>query len=378
MWRWIEKTPKEWGFLVRVIIKAMILFALCNLIFAMNYPMDTLGRLSLYKIVFPARLRLPYGEDPDQSYNVSLNNIPAMFASHEISQPKADDEFRVILIGDSATWGWLLNNDETLSAQLNQLELSMNEHQVKFYNLGYPVMSLTKDLLILDEARHYQADMIIWLVSLASFPPEKQVFPPLVQNNRERLLPLIQTYDLAINPDNEQFIQPNFLEKTIWGQRRPLADLLRLQTYGFSWMATGIDQYIPDEITLRRSDFEKDYSWESYKNPVELSKKDLTFDVLAAGITDAGNVPVMLINEPMFISDGENSDIRYNSFYPRWAYDQYRDLLAGIAQENVWNYHDLWDRIAPDEFTDTPVHLTAQGTQELARMIGDIIQAETP
>ena len=39
---------------------------------------------------------------------VTTNNIPAMFASHIISQPKADDEFHVILIGDSATWGWLL------------------------------------------------------------------------------------------------------------------------------------------------------------------------------------------------------------------------------------------------------------------------------
>ncbi len=41
----------------------------------------------------------------------------------------------------------------------------------------------------------------------------------------------------------------------------------------------------------------------------------------------AGDVPVLIINEPMFISDGQNSDLRYNSFYPRWAYDQFHRLL---------------------------------------------------
>jgi lysophospholipase L1-like esterase len=376
MWHWIEKTPKEWAFLARVIIKALILFALCNLIFALIYPMEILGKLSLYNNVLPTRLRLPYGENPSQSYNITLNNIPAMFASHSITRAKAEDEFRIVLIGDSATWGWLLENEETVSAQLNQLDLSINHRHAMVYNLGYPVMSLTKDLLILDEALHYEPDMIIWLVSLASFPPEKQRFPPLVQNNYERLLPLIETYSLAINPDDEQLIQPIFWERTIVGQRRSLADLLHLQSYGFSWMATGIDQYIPEEIDLRRSDFDHDYSWEGYENPVDLSQDELAFDILLAGIAHAGDVPVMIINEPMFISDGLNSDIRYNSLYPHWAYDKYRNLLAEIAEENAWQYHDLWNRIASDQFTDTPVHLTAQGTQELAQMISEIIQSE--
>ncbi|MCZ7670394.1 MAG: hypothetical protein M5U34_26160 [Chloroflexi bacterium] len=45
----------------------------------------------------------------------------------------------------------------------------------------------------------------------------------------------------------------------------------------------------------------------------------------------AGDVPVLLINEPMFISSGRNSDLRYNAFYPRWAYDQYREMLGETA-----------------------------------------------
>ena len=367
----IDNIPKTWGFLLRVILKALFLFGLCNLIFALVYPMELIGKLSLYGYMYPARPRLPYGENPSESYNVSLTNLTAMFASHEISSNTVDDEYRVILIGDSNTWGWLLNNEETLSAQINQANLTINGQRVVSYNLGYPVMSLAKDLLILDEAMNYQPDMIIWLISLASFPPEQQVFSPLVQNNLPRLRLLIEENELNINPNNEQFYQPNIWERTIVGQRRQLADLLRLQTYGLSWATTGIDQAIPENITLRQSDFEEDYSWSVFDEPTILTQEDLVFDVLQAAITLTDDVPIFIVNEPIFISDGENSEVRYNSFYPRWAYDQYRDLLRQYADENDWQYIDLWDTIPAQGFTDSPIHITAEGTQALAEIIID-------
>jgi hypothetical protein len=96
---------------------------------------------------------------------------------------------------------------------------------------------------------------------------------------------------------------------------------------------------------------------------------------LAAGVARADDLPVLIVNEPMFISHGANSDIRYNSFYPRWAYDQYRALLAERAQENGWDYLDLWNSIPPEEFTDTPVHLTPAGSQMLADLLGpEVVQ----
>jgi hypothetical protein len=95
----------------------------------------------------------------------------------------------------------------------------------------------------------------------------------------------------------------------------------------------------------------------------------LDIDFLGAGMEIAGDVPILLVNEPIFISQGQNSDLRYNSFYPRWAYDDYRDLLAVETAENGWDYLDLWDSIPADEFTDTPVHLTADGTAMLANLL---------
>ena len=111
-------------------------------------------------------------------------------------------------------------------------------------------MSLTKDVLILDEALTYEPDMIIWLVSLASFPPEQQFLPPLVQNNQHRLQIFSDTLNLDRYSADVPASERSFLQRTIIGERRALADLLRLQTYGIAWSATGIDQIIPENISL--------------------------------------------------------------------------------------------------------------------------------
>ena len=126
---------------------------------------------------------------------------------------------------------------------------------------------------------------------------------------------------------------------------------------------------IPDQVELRRSDFGEDYSWGAYDDPGQLTNYELAFDVLAAGSAMAQDVPVLIVNEPIYISDGENSHIRYNAWYPRWAYDQYRFLLSEVAAEQGWHYLDLWDSIPPPNFTDSPVHLTPGGIQELTGQI---------
>ncbi len=355
-----------WHLMGRIILKATLLFILINTLFALSPA--RLGGLSLYNHLFPGRLRLPYGENPAQAYNLSLNNLDAMMHSHLISQPKAADEFRVVLLGDSGVWGWFLENEDTLAGQLNQMGLTTADGQrIVVYNLGYPLMSLSKDLLLLQEALPHEPDLILWLVTLQSFPWSQQLEPPLLQHNPDRLIPLINQYHLALNPDDPRFVRPTPWEQTIIGQRRALADLLRLQLLGVSWAATGVDQAIPAEIPLRQSDFEADVSWLDYPEPLALDETVLAFDVLQAGVTLAGDVPVVLVNEPIFVSEGENSDLRYNAWYPRWAYDEYRERLGQTATEQGWHYLDLWDAIPPAEFTDSPVHLTAAGTRLLAR-----------
>ena len=84
----------------------------------------------------------------------------------------------------------------------------------------------------------------------------------------------------------------------------------------------------------------------------------------------------VLVNEPMLISRGLNSDIRYNFFYPRWAYDEYRRLLAEHAADRNWRYLDLWDVVPATEFTNSAIHLTPAGESLLADEIARTIQTE--
>jgi hypothetical protein len=304
-----------------------------------------------------------------------LNNVNAMFASHDLATPKADDEYRVLVLGDSSVWGILLRPEETLSAYLTQAGADIDGKRVVAYNIGHPIMSLTKDLLLLEEALEHDPDMVIWLTTLQSFPRSKQTFPPIVQNNTARITSLMQRYDLDL-PEGD-LLTTDFMGETIIGQRRALADWWRLQMFGFAWQATGIDQVYP-EFELRSNDFEADTSWEGGDIDAEttLDESILAFDVLRAGHalvrdTVGDDVPIVLINEPIFIADGENSDLRYNLWYPRWAYDQYHALYAEIAERESWQYVDLWDSIATDQFTDSPVHLTPNGSQLLAENIAE-------
>ncbi|MDJ0751980.1 MAG: SGNH/GDSL hydrolase family protein [Ardenticatenaceae bacterium] len=358
---------KQLSFL-RIIGYTAILFALCNLFFWLGQPglTDQLGELSLYNSLFPGRSRLPYGENITESYNLTLNNIPAMFASHKISREKSADEFRVLVLGDSATWGWLQTAEETVVAQLNEHKLQTADgRQVVFYNLGYPVLSLTKDLLLLDEGLNHDPDMILWLVTLESMALEQQGVHPLVQENGRR------SAALGLEPDSPAGEEPWWAE-TIVGQRRDLADLLRLQLIGPMWAATGIDQEFPDQYDLRQNDFENDAAWHGLLHSDLISRETVAFEVLTGGLERA-KVPVIVVNEPIFIADGQNSDVRYNSLYPRWAYDQYRKMMANHLQELEIPYFDFWDAIPAAEFTDSPVHLTPAGARQFARLLAEAL-----
>jgi hypothetical protein len=355
-------------FLRNVLLKGLVLFIILNLVFTVVNPAG-LDKASLYNHLFPGRQRFPFGEDAAQSYNLSLFDLDAMFASHVIAAgPKPAGEYRVIVIGDSSTWGTLLRPAQTLAGQLDAANLSICGRTVRVYNLGYPTISLTKDLMVLDYALRYRPDLIIWPMTLEAFPADKQLSSPIVANNAARVDDLISRYNLSLDPVDPALVRPNFWDRTIIGQRRPLADLFRLQMYGVLWAATGIDQTYPTDYTPAQTDFNTDASFHGMQLPV-LDETQLAFSILDAGLRAAGKVPVILVNEPILVSAGKNSDLRYNFFYPRWAYDQYRQMMSEKAQANGWSYLDLWNLVPADQFTNSAIHLTPAGESLLAGQV---------
>jgi hypothetical protein len=376
-WQWLS-VEYSWGFVLRVLLKASLLFLIVNGLWVVFQPMNLLGRISVYGVFVPYRERLPYGESP-QANNLSTDNLETMFATHALNRPKAPDEYRVLVIGDSGTWGIQLTNEQTLVGQLNTLNINYNNQRMVFYNVGYPIMSLTKDLMLLQVASDYQADMVIWLNTMESFEPSQQLAPPIVQNNPERVRSLIRTFNLSSDVNDSRFANFTLMDNTLIGQRRMIADWWRLQGYGFAWANTEIDQVYPDyERPTNNFEDEGAQTWYNYTEPTLFTSEDIAFDVISAGHNLLGDIPLVLVNEPIYIADGQNSDLRYNIWYPRWAYDRYRELYTEQASANDWRYIDTWDWIAPAEFTDSPVHLSATGTAELAeRLSAEILEILT-
>jgi hypothetical protein len=279
----------------------------------------------------------------------------------------------VIVIGDSSVWGSLLSPSESLPGQLDRMNMmACNGRPVRVYNLGYPTLSLTKDLMILDEARRYEPDLIVWMTTLEAFPIDQQLVSPLVANNPERTARLVEKYGLGLEAGEDT---SGGWERGVIGRRRELADLIRLQIYGVLWAATGIDQEYPETYPAAMRDFEPgDVDYKGFAGLV-LPEEALAFSVLEAGIAQAG-APVLVVNEPILISTGENSQLRYNFYYPRWAYDQYRELMQERSETEGWRYIDLWNLVDENEFTNSAIHLTPAGTSKLAVHLADALQEE--
>jgi len=359
---------------LRVVLKAVLLFIALNVIYAVVDP--PVGKLSLYNHGVPGRLRFPYEQEPSYyyiGYNAPVyEDFDAMFGAHVISSRKAGDEFRLILLGDSATWGISVQAQETLSERINQLQLkSCDGRSVHAYNLGYPMPFLMRDALILDKAMDYEPDMILWLVTLYTLEPKKAetyfIYP-----HAERYQSLVSRYGLASSNLAGPMPERTFWDETLVGERRRLKKLVLTQMLGLLWAATGIDNH--EGLQLMTSppgaDVSDQLDYEGWQ-PEESARllDTLMFDVLSAGVKRAGDVPVILVNEPIFIAEGRNHLIRYNAFYPRWAYDEYREWMAEWTEKENLPLLDYWKDLPPLGFSDQNFHRSSSGEEQFAKLL---------
>jgi hypothetical protein len=347
--------------ITRIVVKSVLLFILFNFlfIFLREYPY---GSISLYNSIFPGRERLPFGETPSESFNLTLFNLDAMIASHKIAgEKKTADEYRIILLGDSSIWGFLQKPEDTLAGLLGKNpDFQCQGKNIKVYNLGYPSLSILKDLVILDKIKPLKPDLVIWFVTLESMISEEQLNSPLIKNNSLLINKINLEYKLGLPK-----YPVNWMNYTIIGQRRNLADIMRLQYYGVLWAGSGIDQSYPKIYIPAQRDFEPDLTYKNFKNDQKMNNEIATELINKAIMVNPG-IKFLVINEPILISQGKNSDIRYNYYYPRWAYDEYRVIVKSFFEKSGIKYFDFWDLIPQSEFTNSAIHLTHKGETVLA------------
>jgi len=353
----------------RIIIKTFVILFIVNFgwIFISRLP---IGKLSLYNSVFNGRSRLPFGGNTKRSNNLSLYNLDAMFASHEISKKQIDAEnLHVLLIGDSSIWGFLQEPGNTLSGLLNKRFQKVDE-KVTFHNLGFPSISILKDLMIIDRALEHNPDLILWFTTLEALPTKKQLEIPIIRNNPLIVNSIIEKYELSeINK-----IEEELFENTFWNQRRNIYDMLNLQLLGILWNATGIDQEYPETYNPAQRDFPEPSEQFYAVNQNDSLKEYLALEIIKKGKEINSGIDFILINEPILISEGINSSFQYNFYYPRWAYDQYLSIMKEFTQKNDIKYYDLWELIPEREFTNSAIHLSEDAEEIFADEIALIVE----
>jgi hypothetical protein len=361
--------------LLRILLKTLLILGILLAGYTLLQPEPLLGKISFYNGLFPGRERLPFGETPRTAYNFSLSNLNAMFSSHKISGvgKAVSEEIRVVVLGDSSTWGTLLKPGETLAGQLDGkiIELNGTEQTLQVFNLGYPTLSLSKDLLLLNRAMEYQPDLILWPLTMESFPIDKQLATALVADNLKELSTTFQKAGISPQWFESEKGTESWWSRSLFSQRRALWDLIRLQLYGFLWAGTGIDQDYPQDYPKPTIDFQADDTFHSISGvyPDEL----IAWDVLEAGLKIAGDTPILFINEPMLISNGENSDIRYNFYYPVEAYDYWRREFLNRCKSNQWHCQDYWDILPNIVFTNSAIHYNLEGAVVLSEKLMETI-----
>jgi hypothetical protein len=357
----------------RILLKAIFLYVIANVAFAYFDP--PLGKLTFYNWLIPGRERVPYEREIEYypfSHTIPVyEDMDAMYSSHILSQPKQADEFRIVLVGDSSAWGFELHPEDTLAGKLTALNLKTCEgKRIMVYNAAFPLPYVMKDLLIMDKVREYDPDMYLWTITLDAMRNRTAFSNYFLNPYAERVSELVDEYGIK-NLDTEKMSTPNFWTRTIIGQRSRLKKDLLLQFYGFGWAGTGLDYYY-NEYSPYPNDQTNSLLFEQMGSD-EFDLDLFLFDVLKAGYELTDGTPLLVINEPIFISSGENSDIRYNFLYPRWAYDGYRAYLANWMRENDHEYVDAWNVVPLSDFTDSIFHRTPDGEEILAALLKDKI-----
>lgn len=349
--------PRVW---LRTFVKALVLLLIFDVLFIALRPFDAIEPLSLFGHVLPYRSRLimPAGDAGNQ-----LMPLETMVKAHEISRPKASDEFRVLVLGDSGINGWSAIDSETISGYITASgQLAQGKH-IRAYNLAFLGPSVTRDLVIADAALAYQPDMIVWFVTLQGF--QNQNPDPLLALNQPRVTKLTSQFGLAdINAVTNGHWIDTWWQHSILFRRKDIYRWLQYQSYALQPPAllksdnTESTRPLPEQPILGNGE----PAYMPMPNPVWASLPVLP--KLTA-------IPVLIVNEPILIVPDTVPGTRanYDSFYGRAIYDTYRLTFAQYCHDQALHCLDLWDLVQAADYTDSPLHRSPAGNAAIAARV---------
>jgi hypothetical protein len=368
----------------RVLIKAIVLLIICDaLLIALRVP-TAIDRWSIYRAFTPPTSRLGLAL---QIGDPAWWTLDPLLAAHEIAQPKAPDEYRVILLGDSATFCLYCPTRESIPQALTDLGATIDGKQVRAYNLAYPGSDWLKDSLILKHALKYEPDAIVWLVTAKGSGdqplPQEPEAHLITHLNAAELPALARAYNLTTWETQRYADADAWYQQSIWTHGGRLREWLVLlaRTIRSTLIQPGkdlTDDYLfpgpPVTSQPIRSIAEINSSLPGYD-----VMPNRQWDLLRAGqqMAREASVPLLIVNEPIYVGGGANSDVNYNSFYERALYDRFRAALTDFVAQHDLHYLDLWNVQPPENFSNTSLHYNAEGNRLVADEIMQGLQSLT-
>ena len=348
----------------RVVFKALIVVVAINFIClaAVFNPVAAITRFNLWGLVGHGRARLMYMTD------VQNGQLPveAMLATHELAYtPKAADEFRVVILGNSGPYGAGLFDDETLSSQMTHLDIRVNGKHLVAYNLSFPSANVVSSSVILDAALAYQPDLVIWFVTANMFNNHQTYWDQLsvfFLINRERLENIASRYEMT------DWIASRMSPRPSWDAWIGIHD----QGTFSVWLSSLFYPFVQPNI--------QHTTWRIAQDAVPAEPNNFlsvdgaypvfndTWQFLEIGnqMAQSAGANLLIVNQPTMVLDSPYGDVSYSKLYGRAFYDAYHEALAKYTKEqNLW-YVDLWRLVSPDHYTDSELHLDAEAWTSVA------------
>lgn len=321
------------------------------------------GEMGCLPPLFDGGQRL-HGLDP-----VKLLWIEPTLRQHELCWRDVPGEVRIIVLGNSAIFGFPLPAEQSFAARLNA-RFDAAGTAAHVFNLAWIFTYFLKDALILDRALAYHPDVIVYAVTLADMthlaPPP---FPPLLEFLREnadtveRLAadpPPTLGEPLAAITDSFDDEQLDRLSARRIAAGTYLRLVLRQQARR---LATALGA--PPKPPRPKTADPRNYDCAKVTRQNDLFFRDFqTWSLLGAlaDIRARSGQRVLVINWPVA---HEPRDDCYNGRYTNARLAEFNAWLAAETARLELPYLNLSNLLAPSDFLDS-LHVSSAGHQQIA------------
>jgi hypothetical protein len=369
---------------LRIAGKALALFVVFDLFQALLKLDSKLENLSLYRHLTPPLARL----DVPRDYPTPVAwRLDPLLDAHQIGRPKLPGEIRVAVLGDSGTFDYFSPASEGIPGQMTRLNSRRNGRTLRAYNLAYQTPNSLKDVVIAMHAFSHDVDAVVWFVTLydlardAPSPYRPDVHLILRVNSED--LPILQraygidTWEMRLLARQRRWYDPFLF---VSGER--------YRDYALLLSRSLLDALVPgdpSDSTLPSKPWVGSLALPAEPLFLERGANDppmpnARWRVLFAGqdLARRRGVRLLVVNDPIFVSQAPGSEREYNAFYERKIYDRYRSTLEEFCRRQGIAYLDLWDAVPSPEFGNTPQHYLPAGNQRVARRVTERLEELLP